>query len=137
MADVMTFEEHRGPIAGKVVAWSGDGNNVATSWVHAAVRLDFELRLACPPELAPAASLLDWASAEGGRVSVTADPVEAVSDADCVVTDVWVSMGAGQAKRRHNLLQGLQVNSRLLAKATDSATFLHRPTGNASGEERS
>ena len=92
MADVMTFEEHRGPIAGKVVAWSGDGNNVAASWIHAAVRFGFELRLACPEALQPPPGLIDWAAGQGGKVSVTGDPQAAVAGADCVVTDTWVSM---------------------------------------------
>ena len=99
MADVMTLQEKKGPLAGRVVAWSGDGNNVAASWVHAAVRFGFGLRLASPPELGPPPRLLDWARREGGQVSVTSDPYEAVAGADCVVTDTWVSMGA-QAERQ-------------------------------------
>src|ERR671933_632274 len=86
MADVMTLEERKGGAAGKVVAWTGDGNNVAASWVHAAARFDFELRLACPPELRPPAKLLEWARREGGRVTLTDDPAEAAAGADCVVT---------------------------------------------------
>ncbi|MGE4221189.1 MAG: ornithine carbamoyltransferase, partial [Alphaproteobacteria bacterium] len=125
MADVMTFEEHRGPIAGKVVAWSGDGCNVACSWVEAAVRFDFELRLACPPELAPPAHVLDWARAEGGQVSLTADPMAAAAGADCLVTDVWVSMGQSDADRRRRLLQPYQVNEALMEKAKPDAIFMH------------
>ncbi len=93
MADVMTLQEKKGPLAGRIVAWSGDGNNVAASWVHAAVRFGFALRLACPEELSPNPALLDWARREGGRVNLTAEPREAVAAADCVVTDTWVSMG--------------------------------------------
>ena len=93
MADVMTFEQHRGPIADRVVAWSGDGNNMASSWIHAAVRFDFELRLACPEQLTPPREVLDWAAAEGGRIAVTSDVEAAVEGADAVVTDIWVSMG--------------------------------------------
>src|SRR3954470_10024319 len=92
MADVMTFEEHRGPIAGRRVAWSGDGNNVASSWVQAAVRFDFSLRLACPEPLRPRPKLIDWAKRQGGDVVVTQDPNEAVEGADLVVTDTWISM---------------------------------------------
>ncbi len=125
MADVMTYEEHRGPIAGKVVAWSGDGNNVANSWIHAATRFDFDLRLACPNELRPAAPVLDWAQANGGRIHVTDDPEAAVDDADCVVADVWVSMNDGQAEQRHNLLAPYCVDRKLMARAKRDALFMH------------
>src|SRR5260221_7845033 len=114
MADVMTLEEHRGPVQGKVVAWSGDGNNVAASWVHAAVRFDFDLRIACPDELRPPARLLEWAQAARGRVSVTVDPQQAARDADCLVTDTWVSMGAGASGNRHNMLEPYRVDERLM-----------------------
>lgn len=87
MADVMTFEEQRGPIAGAKIAWSGDGNNVAASLIHAAVRFDFSLALACPEGLEPRPELLDWARAQGGDVTVTADPAEAVAGAGAVYTD--------------------------------------------------
>src|SRR5579883_1673990 len=93
MADVMTFEEHRGPIAGKVVAWAGDGNNMATSWIHAALRFGFTLRLACPKELGPPQQIVAWARKEGANVLVTDKIEEAMAGADCVVTDTWVSMG--------------------------------------------
>src|SRR5271169_7036897 len=79
MADVMTLQEQKGPLAGKIVAWSGDANNVAASWVHAAVRFGFALRLACPEELKPPPRLIAWAQQEGGRVTLTADPAEAVA----------------------------------------------------------
>jgi ornithine carbamoyltransferase len=125
MADVMTFEEHRGAIAGRVVAWSGDGNNMATSWIHAAVRFGFELRLACPNELSPPQSVLDWAKSEGGAVSVTADAEAAAAGADCVVTDVWVSMGEEQPSNQHNLLAPYQVNAGLMALAKPDAIFMH------------
>src|SRR3546814_12986504 len=90
MADVMTFEEHRGPIAGKRVAWSGDGNNMATSWLHAAGRFGFELRIGCPKQLPPPADVVDWARAQGAPITITDEVEEAVGDADCVVTDTWV-----------------------------------------------
>src|SRR5438445_670983 len=92
MADVMTLQEKKGPVAGKIVAWSGDGNNVAASWVHAAVRFGFTLRLACPEELSPPQRLFEWARREGGRVELTTEPSRAVAGADCVVTDTWISM---------------------------------------------
>jgi ornithine carbamoyltransferase len=125
MADVMTLEEHRGPAQGKVVAWSGDGNNVAASWVHAAVRFDFDLRIACPDELRPPQRLIDWAQAAGGRVSVTVDPQLAARDADCLVTDTWVSMGVEASVNRHNMLAPYRVDERLMAGAKPSAIFMH------------
>ncbi len=125
MADVMTFEQHRGPIAGRIVAWCGDGNNVATSWIQAAARFDFELRLACPDDLAPLPDALAWARAEGANVSVTSEAEEAVAGADCVVTDAWVSMGDKDAASRHNMLKPYQVNERLMAMAAPDAIFMH------------
>jgi ornithine carbamoyltransferase len=125
MADVMTLEERKGSAAGKIVAWSGDGNNVAVSWMHAAVRFDFELRLACPAELAPPRRVLDWALAQGGRVRLTTDPEEAAAGADCVVTDTWVSMGVEDKLRRHNMLAPYRVDERLMAKAKPGAIFMH------------
>jgi ornithine carbamoyltransferase len=125
MADVMTFEEHRGPIGGRKVAWSGDANNVLTSWIHAAERFRFRLHVATPPELAPDPALRDWAVTSGTDIRFTDDPELAVSGADCVVTDTWVSMGDGEAERRHNLLKRYQVNRRLMARASPDAIFMH------------
>ncbi|MBM3491668.1 MAG: ornithine carbamoyltransferase [Alphaproteobacteria bacterium] len=125
MADVMTFEEHCGPIAGRVVAWSGDGNNVANSWIHGAVQFGYELRLACPPERRPMQRALDWAKARGATVRVTSKPEEAVRQADCVVTDAWVSMHDDARAERHNLLAPYQVNRRLMALARSNALFMH------------
>ena len=125
MADVMTFEEHRGPIRGRSVAWSGDANNVLTSWIHAAERFEFRLRVATPPELAPKKPLLDWVKAAGAAVTIGTDPEEAAQGADCVVTDTWVSMGDRNGARRHNLLKRYQVNERLMARAKPDAIFMH------------
>jgi ornithine carbamoyltransferase len=131
MADVMTFEEHRGPISGKVVAWSGDGNNMAGSWVQAAARFGFTLRLACPPELQPPADILGWARNEGSQIVVTHDPAQAITGADAVVTDTWVSMdqesSAAQLGRetRHNMLAPYRVDARLMARAKPDAVFMH------------
>lgn len=127
MADVMTFEEHKGPIKGRKIAWIGDGNNMVTSWIHAAVQLDFELAIACPDEFKPNAEALAWAKAKGAKVTVTRDPVEAVKGADAINTDTWVSMGTepGAAKHRHNLLAPYRVNKRLMAAAGDGAIFMH------------
>ncbi len=125
MADVMTFEEHRGPIAGQVVAWVGDGNNVARSWIEAAVQFGFTLRIACPPELRPAPEALEWARSQGATILVGTDPVAAVADARCVVTDCWVSMSDDPHSQRHNLLAAYQVDERLMAHAAPDALFMH------------
>ena len=125
MADVMTFEEHRGPIRGKTVAWSGDANNVLGSWMHAAERFEFQLRVATPPELKPKKWLLDWAKSTDADISIGSDPEAAVKGADCVVTDTWVSMGDKNGQRRHNLLKRYQVNARLMSKAKPDAIFMH------------
>jgi ornithine carbamoyltransferase len=125
MADVLTFEEHRGPIKGKTVAWTGDANNVLTSWMHAAQRFDFALRVATPPELAPKKWLLDWVRSSAADIRLGRDPEVAVKGAHCVVTDTWVSMGDKEGARRHNLLKPYQVNARLMAKARPDALFMH------------
>jgi ornithine carbamoyltransferase len=125
MADVMTFEEHRGPIKGRTVAWSGDSNNVLASWVHAAARLDFSLNIASPPELAPPPGLIAWAKGEGANITVTTDAFAAVKGADAVVTDCWVSMGDDDEGHRHNLLNPYQVNAKLMAAANPDAIFMH------------
>ena len=124
MADILTFEEHRGPIKGKTVAWSGDANNVLASWVHAAARFDFTLRVATPAELALRPELVDWAKANKARLETTQDPYAAVDGADCVVTDCWVSMGDDEG-HRHNLLRPYQVDERLMAAAAKDAVFMH------------
>jgi len=125
MADLMTYEEHRGPIQGRHVAWMGDSNNVLASWVHAAARFDFRLTIATPDELAPSADMIAWARREGAKVTATKDPYDAVDGADVVVTDCWVSMGDEDAGRRHNLLLPYQVNSRLMRAASPKALFMH------------
>ncbi len=125
MADILTFEEHKGPIKNKVITWSGDGNNVAVSWIEAAAKFDFELRLACPPELLPPADVMERASAEGARVYLMDDPYEAVKGSDCVVADTWVSMGDTNAANRHNQLKPYQVNAALMKAAKEDAIFMH------------
>jgi ornithine carbamoyltransferase len=125
IADLMTFEESRGPITGATVAWAGDGNNVAASWIHAATRLDFKLRLACPPQLNPERAVLEWAKAEGGHIELTDDAQAAVKGADCVVTDTWVSMGQADAPKRKQLLGPYAVDDQLMARAKKDAIFMH------------
>jgi ornithine carbamoyltransferase len=125
LADVMTFEEHRGPIRGRTVAWTGDATNVLTSWMHAAARFDFNLRVATPAELAPKKPLIEWVKSSRASITLGTDPDEAVRGADCVVTDTWVSMGERNGARRHNLLKRYQVNERLIARAKPDAIFMH------------
>ena len=125
MADVMTIEDHLGPVEDKTIAWCGDGNNMATSWIHAATRLKFELRLACPDELQPNQDVMKWAQENGARVLLTNDPTEAATGADCVSTDVWVSMGDEGISDRHNLLRPYQVDSQLMGLAKSEAIFMH------------
>ena len=125
MADIMTFEEHRGPVAGQVIAWTGDGNNVACTWIEAAVRFGFTLRIATPELRRPPQKLVDWARAQGATIELTDDPEAAVRGARCVVTDTWVSMGDDPGENRHNLLAPFRVTSRLMAEAAPDAIFMH------------
>jgi len=124
MADIMTYEERKGPINGAIVAWSGDGNNVATSFIHAAAQFGFELRLACPPGLEPSKTAIDWALGRGANITVGNDPRAAAKGADCLVTDTWVSMG-DEAGEKHRMLEPYQVNEDLMALAKRDAVFMH------------
>ncbi len=123
LADMQTYQEHRGDIAGKAVAWIGDGNNMCQSYINAARQFDFELRIACPEGFEPDAALL---AANAQRVSIVRDPAEAVSGTCLVVTDVFASMGQ-EAEQAHRLQQfaGYQVNSELMAKADSDALYMH------------
>ena len=126
LADVMTFEEKLGPIAGRIVTWVGDSNNIQASWIHAAAKFGFTLRVATPKELAPRETLREWAQAQGAKVIFTEDPEAAVAGTDCVVCDTWVSMGDEDTTRqRHNLLKPYQVNARLLSHAPAHALLMH------------
>jgi ornithine carbamoyltransferase len=126
MADVMTFEEHRGAIGGQTIAWVGDGNNVAASWIHAASKFGFNLRLACPENLRDGlTAALAWADKEGAEVTVTANPNVAVAGADCIVTDTWISMGDADADARRDALMPYQVDERLMSQAASDAIFMH------------
>jgi ornithine carbamoyltransferase len=125
LSDVLTIEERFGNIRGKVVAWCGACNNMAQSWIHAAVRFGFELRLACPAELSPTPAMIAWARDQGGKVSATTDAAAAVKDADCITTDTWVSMNDSDGERRKRLLAGFCVTEKLLATANAGAIFLH------------
>jgi len=125
MADIMTFEERLGPIKGRTIAWVGDGNNVAASWMHAAAKFGFALRVACPEALRPSEDIVDWVRREKADVSITTDPVKAVRGVDCIVTDTWVSMGQTDAARRKQLLKPYAVDAALMAKAAKDAIFMH------------
>ena len=124
MADVLTYEEHKGPITGATIAWSGDSNNVLTSWAHAAVKFNFKLKVASPKELSADPELREWLK-RSKNVEFTQDPQAAVEDADCVVSDAWVSMGDDNLTKRHNLLRPYQVNGALMALAKKDAIFMH------------
>ncbi len=125
MADIMTFEEHRGPIEGKAVAWVGDGNNVAVSWMQAAVQFGFAIRIGCPTGLKPDKAVVDWVRNNGGDLTITTDAQKAVAGADCVVTDTWVSMGQSDATRRKKLLKPYAVDDALMKRANKNAIFMH------------
>lgn len=125
MADVMTYEEHKGDIKGAKIAWVGDGNNVLNSWIHAAAKFGFELGIACPNELLPSQKFIDRAIANGAKITVCDSPAECVENSDCVVTDTWLSMGEKNPETRRNLLVNYQVNEALMKKAKPDAIFMH------------
>ena len=125
MADILTFEEHCGPIKGKTIAWIGDGNNVAQSWIQASALFGFRLRLACPPQLNPLPEVVQWARGLGADITLTQSPKEAVKDADCVTTDTWVSMGDPDPETQIAMLAPYQVNAPLMTLASPKAIFLH------------
>jgi ornithine carbamoyltransferase len=125
MADVMTFEEKKGDIAGKRIAWSGDGNNVLHSWLEASARFGFTAAVATPAGSEPDARFIDWARANGGDIEIGNDPAKAAGGADCVVTDTWVSMNQEHRARGHNVFVAYQVNDELMKKAKPDAIFMH------------
>lgn len=123
LADMQTFTEHRGDIAGKTVAWIGDGNNMCQSYINAAAQFDFQLNIACPDDHRPDADLL---IANADRVTISNDPLQAVDAAHLVVTDTWASMGQEDEKNnRKQAFAGFQVNHQLMAAADDQALFMH------------
>ncbi|MFA5580323.1 MAG: ornithine carbamoyltransferase [Paracoccaceae bacterium] len=127
MADIQTYEEHRGPIAGRKVVWTGDGNNVCASFIHAAGQFGFDFTYTGPAALDPERVFVEEAVAKGVRVDIERDPHKAVQGADLVVTDTWISMHDVQSarERRHNLLRPYQVNAALMASAGPDALFMH------------
>ncbi|MGI9370449.1 MAG: ornithine carbamoyltransferase [Ruegeria sp.] len=127
MADVLTFEEHRGPIAGKKVVWTGDGNNVCASFLHAAGQFGFDFTFTGPAQFDPEEEFMGFARQQGSKVVVERDAFKAVENADLVVADTWVSMHDSQSakERRHNLLRPYQVNTELMSHAKPDALFMH------------
>ncbi|MFA3919634.1 ornithine carbamoyltransferase [Ruegeria hyattellae] len=127
MADVLTFEEHRGPIAGKKVVWTGDGNNVCASFLHAAGQFGFDFTFTGPAQFDPEEEFIGFARQKGSTVVTERDAFKAVEGADLVVADTWVSMHDAQSakERRHNMLRPYQVNAELMAHAKPDALFMH------------
>ena len=125
VADVMTYEERRGPIAGRAVAWLGDGNNMASTWIQTAALCGFSLRLACPAACPPEPAIVAWAEARGADIQVGIDVERAVSGVDCVVTDSWVSMHDDPAQKGTALFEPYRVDEAVMAMAAPDALFMH------------
>ena len=135
MSDIMTFEELKGPIANKKIAWLGDGNNVVYSLIEASTQFNFELVIACPKQLTPNKKILNWAKSKKAKILITNDPKKAVSLADCVMTDKWISMGDKvNKKKKKKLLKPYQVNNKIMKLAKNDAIFMHCLPANR-GEE--
>ena len=126
MSDIMTFEELKGPIANKKIAWLGDGNNIVYSLIEASVQFNFQLAIACPKKFEPNKKIIQWAKSRKTKILITKDPTEAVSLADCVMTDKWISMGdKTNKKRKKKLLKPYQVNKKIMKLAKTDAIFMH------------
>jgi ornithine carbamoyltransferase len=125
MADILTFEEHCGPIKGRTIAWVGDGNNVAQSWIKASAIFGCKLRLACPTQLRPLPEVVEWSRSHGGDIEIMESPQAAVKGADCVITDTWVSMGDPDPEVQIRMLAPYQVNEALMSQAAPHTIFLH------------
>ncbi|UNF43168.1 ornithine carbamoyltransferase [Bartonella krasnovii] len=125
LADILTYEEHRGPITGKVFAWVGDGNNVLHSLIEAAALFGFHLRIATPKGSEPQEQFIHWAREWGAHLTLTHNPQKAAQDADCIMTDTWVSMGQEFRARSHSIFQPYQVNEALMKLAKPDALFMH------------
>jgi len=126
MATVMTYEELKGSIANKKIAWLGDGNNVVYSLIEAAVQFDFQLAIACPKKLEPNKKIVKWAKDKKANILITKDPKEAAEDASAVITDKWISMGDGvNKKKKKKLLKPYQVNEKIMKLAKSDAIFMH------------
>ena len=126
MSDIMTFEELKGTIKNKKIAWLGDGNNIVYSLIEAAVKFDFELNIASPKSCEPNKEILQWAKKNNGNILLTKDPVKAVNAADCVMTDIWISMGDKTNKsKKKRVLKPYQVNKKIMKAANKDSIFMH------------
>ena len=135
ISDVMTFEESKGPIKNKKIAWLGDGNNVVYSLIEAAVLFDFELRIACPKDYEPNKKILQWAKRNNGNIFLTKDPIKAASSVDCIMTDKWISMSDKANKnKKKKALKPYQVNKKIMKVAKKDSIFMHCLPANR-GEE--
>jgi len=135
MSDVMTFEELKGPIKNKKIAWLGDGNNVVYSLIEASVKFDFQLNIACPKKFEPNKKIIQWAKRKNAKLLITRNPKEAVHMADCVMTDKWISMGDKiNKKNKRKILKSYQVNEKIMRLAKKDAIFMHCLPANR-GEE--
>jgi len=125
LTDLMTFEEHRGSLEGKTLAWVGDGNNVCASFIQAAPKFGYKLMIGCPDAYAPDRLDLSRAADQQGRIEVTDDPRKAVAGADLVIADTWVSMGDKDAEARLATLEPYRVDAPLMTLAASNALFMH------------
>ena len=126
MSDILTFEESKGNIEGKTIAWLGDGNNVANSFIEAATKFKFELKIACPKKYQPDKKIVEFAKKNNCKLLITEDPFEAAEGADCIMTDKWISMSdKGDKKKKKKILKKFQVNKKLMNSAKTDAIFMH------------
>ncbi len=126
MSDILTFEETKGNIEGKTIAWLGDGNNVANSFIEAATKFKFELKIACPKKYQPNKKIVELAKQNNCKLLITEDPYKASRDADCIMTDKWISMGdKGDKKKKKKDLKKYQVNKKIMKSAKSDAIFMH------------
>jgi len=126
LSDVMTFEEIKGPIVGKKIAWIGDGNNVTNSLMEASALFDFKLTIACPKNFLPSKKVLNWSKKINNNITIVHDPKDAAENSDCIMTDKWISMGdKGDLKKKRKAFKDFKVNSKLLKLAKKDAIFMH------------
>ena len=126
MSDILTFEELKGNIKGKTVAWVGDGNNVVNSFIQAAAKFEFKLKIACPKKYQPDSNVVKSAKKNNCELLITEDPYKAAADADCIMTDKWISMSdKGDKKKKKKILKKYQVNKKLMKCAKPGSIFMH------------
>jgi ornithine carbamoyltransferase len=127
MSDIFTFEEAKGNIKGKTIAWLGDGNNnMSNSFIEAAAKFDFKLNIGCPDKYKPSKNIMLWAKKNKANITITKNPTEAVKNVDCVMTDKWVSMNDRvDKKKKKKVLKNFQVNKKIMKLAKPDAIFMH------------